>query len=114
MKNRDKAVVVGGSLGAIGGALVAVFGTLCCAGPVVVAVLGVGGAVAAARLEPYRLYFIAGSIALLAFGFWRWRRARCCDCLSPREARWLPVMLWIATCLTVLTVILPLLVRSVP
>ena len=69
---------------------------------------------AAARLAPYRPYFIAGSIALLAFGFWRWRQARRCDCLSPREARWLPVMLWIATGLTVLTAILPLLMRSVP
>jgi len=113
MKNRERAAIVGGSLSAVGAALVGIFGTLCCAGPVVVAVLGVGGAVAAAKLEPYRPYFVAASIALLAFGFWRWRRAKRCSCLSPREARWLPVMLWVATALTVLTTVLPLLLRSI-
>jgi mercuric ion transport protein len=112
MKTTDKAAVVGGSLGAVGGALVAIFGTLCCAGPVVIAVLGVGGAVAAAKMEPYRWYFIAASVALVAFGFWRLRRARRCACLSPREAKWLPAMLWIATALTVLTAVLPLLLKS--
>jgi mercuric ion transport protein len=111
MKAGDKAAVVGGSLGAVGGALVAIFGTLCCAGPVVVAVLGVGGAVAAAKMEPYRPYFITASVALVAFGFWRLRRAKRCACLSPREARWLPVMLWFATALTVLTAILPIVLR---
>ena len=112
MKNSDRAAVVGGSLSAVGAALVGIFGTLCCAGPVVVAVLGVGGAVAAAKLEPYRPYFVAASIALLTFGFWRWRRAKRCACLSPREARWLPVMLWTTTALTVVTALLPLLLRS--
>lgn len=111
MKSADKAAVVGGSLGAVVGALVAIFGTLCCAGPVVVAVLGVGGAVAAARMEPLRWYFIGASAALVAFGFWRLRRARRCACLSPRETRWLPVMLWTATLLTALTAVLPLVLR---
>ena len=111
MKATDKAAVVGGSLGAVGGALVAIFGTLCCAGPVVIAILGVGGAVAAAKMEPYRWYFIALSAGLVAFGFWRLRKARRCACLSPREARWLPVMLWTATMLTALTAILPPLLR---
>jgi mercuric ion transport protein len=114
MKPSDKAVVVGGSLGALGGALVAIFGTLCCAGPVVVAVLGVGGAVAAAKMEPYRPYFIAASVVFLAFGFWRLRRARRCACLSPREARWLPILLWFATALTALTAIFPLFLRRTP
>lgn len=112
MKNSERAAVVGGSLSAVGAALVGIFGTLCCAGPVVVALLGVGGAVAAAKIAPYRPYFVAASIALVAFGFWRWQRANRCACLSPREARWLPVMLWIATALTVLTAVLPFLLRS--
>jgi mercuric ion transport protein len=113
MKNGERAAVVGSSLSALGAALVGIFGTLCCAGPVVVALLGVGGAVAAAKLAPYRGLFGAASIMLLALGFWRWRRARRCACLSPREARWLPVMLWIATAMTALSIILPLLLKSV-
>jgi hypothetical protein len=47
MRSADKASVLGGSITAIGAALVGVCGPLCCAGPVVFAVLGVGGAVAA-------------------------------------------------------------------
>src|SRR5258708_1846642 len=114
MKNSDKAAVVGGSLSAVGAALVGIFGTLCCAGPVVVAVLGVGGAGAAAEGAPYRPDFIAASIVLLGIGFLRRRRPKRCACLSPREARWLPVILWIATVLTVLTAVLPFVLRSVP
>src|SRR4051812_34635162 len=104
MKNTERAAVVGGSLSAFGAAIVGIFGTLCCAGPVVVALLGVGGAVAAAKLAPYRPLFNGASIALLAFGFWRWRRARRCACLSPREARWLPIMLWVATAMTAIAI----------
>jgi mercuric ion transport protein len=113
MKNAERAAVVGGSLSALGAALVGIFGTLCCAGPVVVALLGVGGAVAAAKLAPYRPFFTGMSIALLALGFWRWWRARRCACLSPREARWLPVMLWFATTMTAVAIVLPFLLRSV-
>jgi mercuric ion transport protein len=112
MKNSERAAVVGGSLSALGAAIVGIFGTLCCAGPVVVALIGVGGAVTAAKLAPYRPFFTAASVALLAFGFWRWRRARRCACLSPREARWLPVMLWFATAMTALAFVLPLVLRS--
>lgn len=114
MRRAERAALVGGSLTAIGATVVALFDTLCCAGPVAVALLGVSGAVAAARFEPYRPYFIALSVALIAFGFWRLRRARRCACLSPREARWLPRLLWLGTILTALvaalTVAQPLLV----
>jgi mercuric ion transport protein len=103
LRHAERAAVVGGSLTAIGATVVAIFGTLCCAGPVAVVLLGVGGAVATARFEPYRPYFIAMSIVLLAFGFWRLRRARRYACLSRREAMWLPRMLWLGAILTALT-----------
>lgn len=37
MKTSERAAVVDGSLSAVAAALVGIFGTLCCAGPVVVA-----------------------------------------------------------------------------
>ncbi|MFL5496800.1 MAG: mercuric transporter MerT family protein [Gemmatimonadales bacterium] len=54
----------------MGAALTAAAATLCCVGPAVVAIVGVGGAVAAAALKPYRLLLILVSVALLGFGFW--------------------------------------------
>ncbi|MGA2891154.1 MAG: hypothetical protein ABSE51_24375 [Terracidiphilus sp.] len=53
-------VVIGTSLGAIASGLVATATTFCCAGPAELAILGTGGVVAAARLAPYRPYFIVG------------------------------------------------------
>jgi mercuric ion transport protein len=71
MRRTDGGVAAGSALGAIGSAVAALAGTLCCAGPAVVAIIGAGGALAAARLEPYRPLFLAVSAALLGFGFWR-------------------------------------------
>jgi hypothetical protein len=51
--------------------LVAIFAELCCIGPASVAILGAGGALAAARLTPYRPVLLLLSGGLLAFGFWR-------------------------------------------
>ena len=61
-------VVIGSSLGAIASGLVATAATFCCVGPAVIAILGTSGVVAAARLAPYRPYFILGSVMLL--GSW--------------------------------------------
>lgn len=71
MKEADGGVAAGSALGVAGAAIAALLGTLCCAGPAVVAVIGAGGALAAAKLEPYRPYFLAGATVMLAIGFWR-------------------------------------------
>jgi mercuric ion transport protein len=47
----------------------AVAASLCCVGPAVVALLGTGGAIAVARLEPYRPYLLGAGVVMLAFGF---------------------------------------------
>src|SRR5258708_40118199 len=67
---KQGSVVIGSSLGAIASGLVATATTFCCVGPAVIAILGTSGVLAAARLEPYRPYFIVGSVVLLVFGFW--------------------------------------------
>lgn len=60
---------IGTSLAGMGAALTAAAATLCCVGPAVVAIVGVGGAVAAAGLKPYRPLLILVSMALLGLGF---------------------------------------------
>jgi hypothetical protein len=48
-------IVIGSSLSAIGSSLVATATAFCCIGPAVIAVVGTGGALAAARLHPIDL-----------------------------------------------------------
>ncbi len=80
---------------AIGLSAFASFVGLCCVGPWSVAVLGISGAVALARWQPYRLYIVAVAAALLAWAFWRVYRQQ-------SASRWLKATLWIATALVVL------------
>lgn len=90
----------------------------CCVGPVIspliVGVLGAGGAVWAADLEPYSLYILALSAVMLSYGFAvAYRRPRACavgddggrpgDVRSEGHAtaspRWLRITLWAAAVL---------------
>ena len=66
----SRLAAIGTSLAGMGAALTAAAASLCCIGPAVVAVVGVGGAVAAAGLKPYRPLLILVSMALLGVGFW--------------------------------------------
>lgn len=103
-------VVIGSSLGAIASGLAATATTLCCAGPVVIAILGTSGVVAAARLAPYRPYFILGSVMLLGLGFWLAYRpkggcvGRTCTTAGTRITR---ALLWIAALITGTALLLP-------
>jgi len=74
-------VSAGESLGTVGVAATGVGATLlatvsaaCCTGPVmaplVVAVVGAGGAAWVAGLEPYAPYLFAGSLGMLSYAFW--------------------------------------------
>ena len=93
MDERSKVATATGS--AIGLSAFASFVGLCCIGPWGVAVLGVSGAVALARWQPYRLYIVAVAAALLAWAFWRVYRRQ-------NASRWLKGMLWGAIVLVVL------------
>ena len=102
--------VVGSSLGAIASGLAAAASTFCCAGPAVIAILGTSGVIAAARLEPYRVYLIAASIALLGIGFWFAYRpkggciGKTCTTTSAKITR---ALLWIAALVTGAAILLP-------
>jgi mercuric ion transport protein len=103
-------VVMGSSLGAIASGLVATASTFCCVGPAVIAVLGTTGVVAAARLAPYRPYFIVGSVALLGIGFGLAYRpkggciGKTCTTTSAKITR---ALLWIAALITGAAILLP-------
>lgn len=95
--------------GGLGAAIAAVFAALCCVGPSTVALLGAGGALAAASLKPYRPYLLLGSLALILYGFWRvyGRNARsqvgaaCPTRLGrfTRNALWVAAIVWVAAIL---------------
>src|SRR5882724_9710135 len=98
----EKVRVIGAAGGALGmGGLAAALG-LCCTVPWAVALLGVTGAVAFARLAFLMPYALVGAAALLAGGFWAAYRPvpACADgsCAagSRRGLRWI---VWIATAL---------------
>ncbi len=93
---------------AAGTTVVAAIGSaLCCAGPLVAIALGLSGAGLAARFDPLRPYFIAGTVASLGAGFWVVRREdrKACEpgrpCASPLARRRMKRILWIAAVLAV-------------
>jgi mercuric ion transport protein len=93
----------------IGGILASV----CCIGPLVLALLGISGAAFARSFEPLRPYFLVATYALLAGAFYSTYRPAPKEC-GPGEACEMPgtnllgkVMLWIATVVVVLTTAFP-------
>lgn len=86
--------------------------SICCVGPLVFALLGLGGAGLLVKFEPYRPYFIAVTFALLGTGFYfTYRKPKTavattaegaeCGCPAPRANRAGKIMLWVATVLVV-------------
>lgn len=83
----------------------------CCVGPLVLALLGLGGGALLAKFEPYRPYFMVVTFALLGAGFYlTYRRPAtttpapngdACGCPAPRTRRTGKVMLWITTAMVV-------------
>lgn len=98
------------AIAASAGSVVSAFlASVCCVGPLVFALLGLGGAGLLVKFEPYRPYFMAVTFALLGAGFYfTYRRPRlapttantdgaACDCPAPRTNRAGRIMLWVAT-----------------
>lgn len=93
----------------IAGAIVAALAaSSCCIGPLILAVLGVGGAGAFATLAGYRPYILGVTAVLLAAGFYlTYRQPRAavgdaCGCEKPKANRAGKIGLWIATAFVVL------------
>ena len=94
--------------------------TACCApviAPLVVGILGAGGAAWAAGLKPYSGWLLAGSAAMLVYGFWSaYRSLPQCEVSLGRAARSssgvVRVVLWVAALLWMVAVAINLFIPS--
>ena len=80
----------------------AVAASACCLGPLVFAMLGIGGAGFLVALEPYRPLFTVLTFGLLAVGFYttyRNKPADDCGCEMPKTNRTGKRLLWMSTVL---------------
>jgi len=96
-------------LGAAAAAVTSTAASICCIGPLAIALLGVNGAILAAAFKPYRGYLLGASFALLAGSFWSvYGRRRVRDgvaCPVPRGS-WTKVILWTGVTLWVAALII--------
>lgn len=87
---------------ALGGAMAAAFGAaLCCIGPVLFALLGLGAFSAASVFQSLRPYLLAVAVLALAFGFYRvyFRREQCAPgeaCATKSVSKVNRAALWVA------------------
>jgi len=103
--SEDKALL-GSATGGLATAVAAFFAALCCVGPSTVALLGAGGALAAASIKPYRPFLLLASLAMIVYGFWRVygsnvrnRQGQACPThigRFSRNALWLAAVVWVA------------------
>ncbi len=100
------------TLASTGGFIAAVIASLCCIGPVLIALLGFGSIAALSTFEVYRPYFIAFTVALLGFAFfltYKKREVICEDgtCKHKSASKWSKASLWIVTVLAGLAIAFP-------
>lgn len=98
----------------LAGAAAAVGASACGAGPLVLVLLGVGGAWGSRMraLEPYQPFFIAAMFAFLGYAFYRLyvRRAQCAPgdaCAIPDTSRRQKALFWAASAFAIALVSMP-------
>lgn len=100
------------SLSTVGGIITAIVASLCCIGPVLVALIGIGSVGAFAVFENYRPYLIGATILLLGIAFffvYRKREVTCEDgsCKIQDAGKWNKVGVWSATFLAAIAIAFP-------
>lgn len=110
--SREKA----GRLPLIGGVIAAIAASLCCVGPLVLVMLGIGGAWVSnlALLEPFRPYFLGAALIALFFAWkkiYRAQAAAACTpgslCSMPHTNRVYKVLFWVVAVLIVAAFVFP-------
>lgn len=105
-----------GNLPLIGGAIAAVAASLCCIGPLVLVMLGIGGAWVAnlAVLEPFQPYFLGAAVIALFFAWkkiYRVPAAAACTpgslCAMPHTNWIYKVLFWVVAALIALALAFP-------
>ena len=94
------------TLTSVGGVIAAIFASLCCIGPVMLAFMGVSSIAAFSALETYRPYLIGFTISLIGIAFfftYRKREVKCEDgtCKVVRAGLWNKIGVWTATVIAV-------------
>src|SRR5258707_9682868 len=104
-----------GKLTAVGSVIAAVAASMCCIGPLVAVMLGVGSLAAASRLQKWRPLFLGVTFVLLGVAWYlTYRKPKaeaCADgtaCAARPGAKGGKVVLWVATALAVALAALPL------
>lgn len=100
------------SLPAVGGIIAAIIASLCCIGPVLVALVGIGSIGAFAVFENYRPYLIGITVVLLGVAFYlvyKNREVKCEDgtCKIEDAGKWNKIGVWSATILAVAAIAFP-------
>lgn len=91
------------ALATTGSVLSSFLASLCCIGPIVFTLLGIGGIGFATAFASYRPYFIGITAIFLGLAFYftySKKKVDCGDgtvCKVPRAGKWNKVVLWIAT-----------------
>jgi len=118
---RETRLSAAATLGSVVSAFIA---SACCVGPLVFALLGLGGAGLLVKFEPYRPYFIVLTAALLGTGFYlTYRKPKAavaagaegaaCACPAPRTNHAGRVMLWVATVLVAVFLAFPYIAAAI-
>ena len=95
-----------------GAAGLAFLGTTCCALPIVLVALGMGGVVASTvsalpflvTLSQYKLVTFSATALVLGYSWWQVRRVTHCDVKDARRLRTQRVVLWVSTIVFALAV----------
>jgi copper chaperone CopZ len=95
----------------------AILASICCLGPIVLAMLGVGGAGLFSKFANLRPYFFGLTAILLGTAFYftyRKRKVKCEDgtCKIHKASKWNKIVLWIATVLVVFFLAFPYLIGA--
>lgn len=100
-------------IASVGSVFTAAVASVCCIGPLLFVLLGVGGAGFLAQFAPFRPFFILLTVGLLGIAHYLTyrKKGRHCRpgeaCASPQWQRANKIVLWIATALATLFLLVP-------
>ena len=100
------------NISAAGSVLTAIVASVCCIGPALLAILGVGSLGAFGALESYRPYFIALTAVLLALAFYftyRKKEVACEDgsCKVVKAGKWNKIGVWTSAVIAFAAILFP-------
>ena len=101
-------------VGLLAGGMTAVLASVCCLGPLVLVLLGIGGAWASTLswFYPFKPYLIGGTYLLLGWsGYQLYYPRKTCTigslCANPRYRKLLRITFWVVLCLASIIFLLP-------